>query len=226
MTVVQTGSLALLAYVFGDYASQIMPLGNIGTMVYAVLAVVGLTGLNIVGIHQTRRVQKVLASIAVLGLICVIAAGVLFAGDTPPPSLPPVEGGAFSSAVLGASLIFVLLTYGGWNEAAYVSSEVRDGPRNIVPALLVSIGIITAVYVAVNYVYIRVLGVSGVANSQAVAADVMRSVFGQGGAVFITCLILIKALASINVTIFTGARTNYALGRDFPMFSFLHHWSG
>jgi len=224
MTVVQTGSLALLAYVFGDYATQIAPLGTMSAMIYAVLAVIVLTGLNIAGINQTRRVQKFLASIAVLGLICVVVAGILFSGAAPAPAAT-VEGGSFSSAVLGSSLIFVLLTYGGWNEAAYVSSEVRDGPRNIVRALLVSIGVITAIYVAVNYVYIKVLGVEGVANSQAVAADVMRSVFGQAGAAFITILILLKALASINVTIFTGARTNYAMGRDFPMFAFLHHWS-
>jgi len=228
MTVVQTGSMALLAYVFGDYASQVAPLGEHGTTIYAVLAVVILTGLNIAGIHLTRNVQKFLASVAVLGLLSVVAAGFLFSGE-PVAAAPTITETSFisglSSAVLGSSLIFVLLTYGGWNEAAYVSAEVRDGRRNIVRALLLSIGIITAIYVAVNYVYIKVLGVEGVAKSTAVAAEVMGVVFGSTGAIFITLLILVKALASINVTIFTGARTNYALGRDFPLFSFLHHWS-
>jgi len=228
MTVVQTGSMALLAYVFGDYAAQVAPLGEHGTTIYAVLSVVILTGLNVLGIHQTRNVQKLLASVAVLGLLCVVIAGVIFSGE-PATAAPVASEGSFisslSSAVLGSSLIFVLLTYGGWNEAAYVSAEVRDGRRNIVRALLVSIGIITAIYVAVNYVYIKVLGVEGVGKSTAVAAEVMGVVFGSTGAIFITLLILVKALASINVTIFTGARTNYALGRDFPMFGFLHHWS-
>lgn len=224
MTVIQTGSLALLAYVFGDYAAQLLPLGERGPTIYAVLAVTVLTGLNVAGIHQTRNVQKVLASVAVLGLICVIVAGFLFSG-APPAAPESATSGSFSSAVLGSSLIFVLLTYGGWNEAAYVSAEIRDGRRNIVRALLVSIGLITLIYVAVNFVYIKVLGVAGVAGSKAVAADLMGAVFGPAGAVFISLLILVKALASINVTIFTGARTNYALGRDFPMFGFLHQWS-
>jgi APA family basic amino acid/polyamine antiporter len=225
MTVIQTGSLALLAYVFGDYATQLLPLGEYGAMIYAVLAVIALTGLNIIGVHQTRTVQKVLASVAVLGLIGVIGAGFFFAGAPAETTVQAESSVSLSSAVLGSSLIFVLLTYGGWNEAAYVSSEVRDGPRNIVRALLLSLGVITIIYVAVNLVYLKVLGVAGVANSKAVAADVMNTVFGQTGAVFITLLILVKALASINVTIFTGARTNYALGRDFPVFGFLHHWS-
>ncbi len=226
ITVVQTGSLALLAYVFGDYAAQLLPLGNFGATIYAIAAVLALTGLNVAGIHQTRSVQKVFASIAVFGLICVIAAGLIFTG-TPVPPEPAISSvtGAFSSAVLGSSLIFVLLTYGGWYEAAYVSAEVRNGPRNIARALFISIGVITATYVAVNFVYLKVLGVAGVAGSKAVAADVMGVVFGRTGALFISLLILVKALASINVTIFTGARTNYAMGRDFPLFGFLHQWS-
>ncbi len=225
MTVIQTGSIALLAYVFGDYAAQLLPLGEYGATIYAVLAVAGLTGLNIAGIHQTRATQKILASVAVFGLLCVIAAGFSFTGPVAPPPPSVEDTGNFSSAVLGSSLVFVLLTYGGWNEAAYISAEVRDGRRNIVRALLLSIGVITLIYMAVNIVYLKVLGVAGIAGSKAVAADLMDAVFGRTGAVFITLLILVKALASTNVTIFTGARTNYALGRDFPMFGFLHHWS-
>ena len=223
MTVIQTGSVALLAYVFGDYAAQLAPLGAHAATLYAVIAVVFLTTLNIAGIHQTRIVQKVLASVAIFGLLCVIAGGLFFAAAAAPPS-PAVPGGSFSSAVLGSSLIFVLLTYGGWNEAAYVSAEVRD-QGGIVRALLLSIGIITVIYVAVNFAYLKVLGVSGVAGSKAVAADLMGAVFGPAASLFITLLILIKALASMNVTIFTGARTNYAMGRDFRLFRFMHQWS-
>ena len=225
MTVIQTGSIALLGYVFGDYANQLMPLGASGAMIYAILAVIALTALNILGINQTRSVQKVLASIAIFGLVLVIIAG-LTAGAPAAEVAPAAPSDvSFSSAVLGSSLIFVLLTYGGWNEAAYVSAEVKDGRRNIVRALLFSIGLITVIYVTVNFAYIKVLGVAGVAGSLAVAADLMRAAFGSAGAAFITALILIKALASMNVTIFTGARTNYALGRDFPPFRFLHQWS-
>jgi amino acid transporter len=226
MTVVQTGSIALLAYIFGDYASQLLPLGTYGPTVYAIAAVIAITLLNIVGIQETRRVQNVLATATILGLVCVIGAGLIhMVGATQSEAAPAAAASPLSSAVIGSSLIFVLLTYGGWNEAAYVSAEVRGGPRNMVRALLLSIGLITLLYVAVNLVYVQVLGVDGVAKSEAVASDVMRAVLGPPGAVLIAGLIVIKTLASVNVTIFTGARTNYALGRDFPLFSFLAHWS-
>ena len=44
-------------------------------------------------------------------------------------------------------MVFVLLTYGGWNEAAYISAEVKGGPRGIVRTLVLSILVITAIYV-------------------------------------------------------------------------------
>ncbi|WP_242072353.1 amino acid permease [Microcoleus sp. FACHB-68] len=52
----------------------------------------------------------------------------------------------------------------------------------------------------------------------------MRRAFGEAGAWFISLLIAISTLGAINATIFTGARTNYALGRDFPLFGFLGRW--
>ena len=226
MSVVQTGSIALLAYIFGDYTAKLAPLGTYGPSLYASAAVIALTALNVAGVRQTKSVQNVLASVTVCGLLCVIGVGAAYLvqnGAVEP--IPPQGEAVFSSAVLGSSLILVLLTYGGWNEAAYISAEVKDGERNMVRALLLSIGLITAIYVAVNFVYLKVLGTAGVAASQAVATDVMTVALGPAAGMFITLLIMVKALASANVTIFTGARTNYALGGDFPLFRFLHQWS-
>jgi len=224
MTVIQTGSIAFLAYVFGDYAGQILPLGERGSAIYAVLAVAGFTGLNIAGIHQTRAAQKMLATITVVGLVFVVALAISHVvqhGAAPSPA-SQIE---FSSAVLGSSMIFVLLTYGGWNEAAYVSAETSGGPRIMVWSLVLGIGVITAIYVGVNFAYLSVLGVSAVAASDAVAVDLLNALIGPAGGTAIALLVLVLVMASLNVTIITGARTNYALGRDFPAFGFLNHWS-
>lgn len=225
MTVIQTGSIAFLAYVFGDYAGQLLPLGAYSASIYAVLAVVGFTWLNIAGVHQTRIAQKILTSITVLGLVFVIAIGLahIFQFASPPPTSPSMSG--FSPAVVGSSLIFVLLTYGGWNEAAYVSAEVRGGSRSMTRALLIGIGIITFIYVALNFVYLKVLGTAAVAASDAVAVDLMTTLVGPVGGTLTAVLVLVLVLASLNVTIITGARTNYALGRDVHIFSFLDQWS-
>src|SRR5690606_36342172 len=62
-------------------------------------------------------------------------------------------------------------------------------------------------------------------QSDAVGADVMQFAWGDTGVWIIGLLVAISALTSANATIFTGARTNYALGKDFKVFSFLGHWN-
>jgi amino acid transporter len=121
-------------------------------------------------------------------------------------------------------MIFVLFTYGGWNEAAYLSAEVRDKRRTIARALMVSIGVVTAIYLIMNIALIKGLGLTAAAESDAVAADLMRRMFGESGARFISLLIVIAAASTMNGVVITGARTNYALGRDFVLFSFMGRW--
>mgnify|MGYP002777016536 CR=1 FL=1 len=222
MTVIQTGSITLFAYAFGDYASQVLPLGGYSSAIYASVCIALLTALQLVGIRQGKWTQNLLTLATVLGLALVIIAGlVAVAGTAPVPNGTATNGGG----AFGLAMVFVLLTYGGWNEAAYISAEVQDGRRNMVKTLLLSIAIIAGLYMLVNFAYIHGLGIAGVAASKAVAADLMRRVFGEGGAVFISLLVAVTALSSINATIFTGARTNYALGRDFRAFSLLGRWN-
>lgn len=221
VTVIQTGSVALLSFVFGDYASQLLHLGDYSPSIYAGLLVVVLTGLNVLGVHQGTRTQNYLTVIEVFSLVLIIIAG-LFLIDSPAaaPQAAPVQGSVGS---IGLAMVFVLLTYGGWNEAAYISAETSDR-RHIARALLLSIAIVTVLYLLVNWAYLRGLGLSGVASSDAVATDLMKRAVGDRGALFVTLLVAVSAITSANATVFTGARTNYAFGRDFPLFRFLGRW--
>jgi amino acid transporter len=220
MAVIQTGSIALLAFVFGDYASQLFRLGPYSPSLYAALAIALLTALNIVGLRQGTLTQNWLAAAQVLGLLLVILIGFTIAPA--PVAAPPAPGSA--SHAWGLAMVFVLLSYGGWNEAAYISAEIKHPNRNIMRSLLWSLGIITALYVLINLAYLRVLGLEGMAESQAIAADLLRQTVGEMGAVLISLIVVVSTLGSINATIFTGARTNYALGQDVPRFRFLGRW--
>ena len=44
-------------------------------------------------------------------------------------------------------MVFMLLTYGGWNEAAYITAESARRRRNIVRALVIGILVVTVLYV-------------------------------------------------------------------------------
>ena len=221
MTVIQTGSIALLAFVFGNYASQILPLGNYSPAIYAALSIVILTTVNLMSVRQGKWTQNILTAAKVLGLFLVIYAGLAFNSSTPAVNSSNIE----SQGTFGLAMVFVLLTYGGWNEAAYISAEMRDVERNMTKVLIGSIITTAFIYLLINFAYIQGLGISGMAESKAVAADLMRRAVGEGGAKFVSFLVAISALGGINATIFTGARTNYALGKDFSIFGFLGKWS-
>ena len=126
--------------------------------------------------------------------------------------------------MFGLAMVFVLLTYGGWNEAAYISAEVRGGKRAIVPVIVISIIVLTLVYVLVNIAILAGMGLAGLAASKAVAADLMGKAFGPIGEKALGIFVAVSALTSINATMIVGARTNYALGRDWPALRFMGHW--
>ena len=223
LAVIQTGSIAMLAFVFGDYAAQLAPGIPYASPVFAAAAIALLTLIQWMNVRQGAGVQKLLVAVKLLGLAAVIGAG-LFAAPAPAQAAPAASGGGGSTPAFGMAMVFVLLTYGGWNEAAYLSAELRDVRRNMVRALMAGIAVIAGIYLLINLAYLRVLGLGGMAGSEAVAADLMRATVGPAGAAGISLLVGLAALGSTNATIFTGSRTAYALGRDFPLFGFLGRW--
>lgn len=242
MSIIQTGSIAVLAYIFGDYLSQVVSLGTYSSVLYAALIVIVLTGINIAGIRMSTIAQKVFTSTEVAGALLVVVVGLFIAPasieqDTlsaaaivdgtlsvqpaVATSPAPPDAGSF----LGLAMVFVLLTFGGWNEAAYISAELKSGRRGMARVLIISIVIITVIYLLVNLAFSRALGHSAMASSDAVGVDLMKQVWGPTGVWLIGMLVAFSALTSVNATIFTGARTNYAVGRDFKIFSLLGKWN-
>ncbi len=221
MTVIQSGSIAMLAFVCGDYLSTILPLGQSAQPLYAAFSVVILTILNVMGIQKGKWTQNVLTAIKVIGLSTVVLVGMIAPSFSPPMVPTPHPS---PETFFGLAMVFVLLTFGGWNEAAYISAELYEVRRNMVRALLWGVGIITVIYLLVNLAYVRGLGLKEMSQSEVVAADLMRRILGEGGARFISLLIVVSALGAINASLFTGARTHYALGQDFSMFGFLGKW--
>jgi amino acid transporter len=217
VTVLQTGIIAAVAFVFGDYASEILRLGDKSSAIYAAIGVVALTALNVAGTLQSKGLQKVMQYLLFAGLVFLVVAGLL--GGAPAKPAAAASGGSF-----GLAMIFVLLTFGGWNEAAYLSGEVRDARRNMIRILLFGILTVTVIYLLVNVAYLTALGLGGMKESKAVAADLTRLALGDKGAVLIALIVCLATLTTMNAAVFTGARTTYALGRDFAFFGTLGAW--
>jgi basic amino acid/polyamine antiporter, APA family len=212
ITVLQTGIIAAVAFVFGDYAQQLIPLGPWGPAIYAALALAILTTVNLLGAPEGKGFQLALTSLTIGVIVVVVVAGLWLApGDA--VAAPPNPGGA----AFGLALVFVLLTYGGWSESAYLSGDLQDVQRNMVRMLVIATAIITLIYVLMNLAYLNVLGLDGIRKSSAVGADAVRKVAGSHGAIALALVICCAALSALNGTIFTGARLYRAVGNDLPM---------
>jgi amino acid transporter len=221
MVVVRPGDIAVMAFAFATYARQIYsPLKNpeLAQEVYAAAATIAFTGINILGVRQGKWTQNLLTTVKALGLLLIVGAA-FFAK----PTLGPI-GSQGASLPLSLALIFVLFTYGGWNEMAYVAAEVKDSKRNITRALVLGIAAVAVLYLLVNTAFLYALGHDGLKNSKAVGTEVVAAALPGMGAVLVSVLICISALGAVNGLIFTGARITYALGSDHRLFRHLGRW--
>lgn len=223
-TVITTGSIALLAFVFGDYASQLLPLGPYSSAIYACIVVLLLSTIHWISTRASSTTQNWLTGLEVAGLVLVAIAGFTATPAANAPA-PVIASGGFSAAAFGFAMVMVLLTFGGWNEVAYVSSELSSDKRGIARALIASIAVVTVLYLLVNLAYLNALGLSGMAKSKAVAADVLKAGYGDWGSRLMSVIVMIATLTSINSTLIVGARSSYAAGRDWPALRFLGAWS-
>ena len=221
--VINTGSMAMLGFVLGDYANDAFSLGPNGPAIYALSSILVLTVFNLRSLYSGASADYSLTGLEVMGLLIMFAAGVWLTIQGAPATFPDAPGIA-APPDFGLAMVFVLLAFGGWSEIATMSSEVKDRQRGMLKALVVSVAVITLLYLMVNWAFWRGLGIQGLANSSAPAADLMRAAFGENTAFLIAVAIAIATITSINATIVVGARTTYAATHDFPALRAIGQW--
>ncbi|MGI6454374.1 MAG: APC family permease [bacterium] len=215
-----TGSIAAISYIVGEYATALLPF-QYSNIIYSLIAVIGCTVINCLGIQQGKITQNILTIAKVIGLILVFL--VAFLLESPENAAPPSFELTFGSFFM--ALIFVQFTFGGWNECAYIAAEVKNPSRNIVRSLVIGLFTVTTIYLLVNAAFIHALGVQGLAQSEAVAADVFIRFWGSTGGRIVSALILISALGAVNGYVLTGARIYYTMGHEHALFSFMGKWN-
>ncbi|MEN5157457.1 APC family permease [Achromobacter spanius] len=224
-SVIQTGAIAVVAFIYGDYAQRLLPLGSLGPAVHAAISVVVLTGLNMIGTRYSKRLQWVFTVLTLIALAAVLIASLTASGGESVIAASPAPLSGNTAGLLGMGMVFVLLTYGGWNEAAYLSGELRDPARNMSRVLLIGTAVVTAAYVLTNIALLEIFGLQGLRDTPALGAEVMQLAAGPYAAALLSLTICATALSTINGTIITGARVYYALGRDVPRLQALAGWS-
>jgi APA family basic amino acid/polyamine antiporter len=107
-----------------------------------------------------------------------------------------------------------LFAYGGWHMVTYTAGETRMPTRVIPAALVAGVAIVTACYVALNLVYLRVLPLDVVRSSTRIAADAANAVVGRGGSMFLAVLVMVSSAGALTGIILTGPRVYYSMAQD------------
>jgi APA family basic amino acid/polyamine antiporter len=228
LLVIATGAIAAVAVTFANYALALTGLSDRLTMPVAVGTIVLLSGVNYLGIRPGALTQNVFTVLKLAALAALIVAGLML---SPAPvaltaSTAAVPAGPRGIVVsIGAALVPILFTYGGWQQTNFIAEEIIRPERNLPRALVAGVTIVVVVYLLANLVYLRVLGLPALARSSAPAADAMRALLGPAGGKLIAAGIAASTFGFLNLVIMVTPRVIQAMAADgafLPRLAVLH----
>jgi APA family basic amino acid/polyamine antiporter len=111
-------------------------------------------------------------------------------------------------------MVPVAFAYGGWQTATFLAGEMRNARRDLSRGLVIGVAGVVALYLAVNFVCLRVLGPEGLDATTTPASEVMRAALGTRGAQWIAAGIAISTLGFLSQSMLTAPRVYYAMARD------------
>ncbi len=206
--------VALAAMALGRYAG---PLVGIPASTLAFVAILAATGVHLMAPAVGGKVQVVVTAMKVILITAFIAAGIM-AGHTTDISFMP-DGEALrqiTSGQFALSLIFVSYAYSGFNAAAYFQGEVADPIRNVPRALVLGTLLVTVLYVALNWVFLRATPLGHLAGMVEVGAIAAEQIFGPEGRQLMSGLIALLLISTISAMTLAGPRVIEAMAEDVP----------
>lgn len=225
LLVINTGGIAAVAITFARYATELvhLPLGAVRPL--AVGAIFLLSAVNYVGVRPGATTQNVMTLLKLVALTALIIGGLLALRATPVARAPAghvvsdvANGATGLVAIIGAALIPILFSYGGWQHANHIAGEIARPRRNLPRALIIGVAIVVVVYLLANVAYLAALGPAGLAASLAPAADTLRVVMGETGARLIAAGIVISTFGITNLFIMAGPRVYQTMADDGAFF--------
>jgi len=225
-------SIAAVANVFSAYLASVVNvvtadgavpgivLSDGARALIASACVLVLTAINVIGVRWGGQVTNLFTFIKVGALGGLILFGLAMADQGSMAHFSPLFGGGgaavggFALGAFGAAMITGLFAYEGWTFSSYVAGEMREPSRNIPLSIIAGIVFVILIYMAANFVYILVLPFEQVQTSPWIAADVMKVLLGDWGALFISVGVMCSTFGGVNVQILVAPRLFFALSRD------------
>jgi basic amino acid/polyamine antiporter, APA family len=213
LLVIQTGGMAAVSITFARYFLELSRMRTPDWIV-ATTALATLTLINCLGVKSGGRTQSIFMVLKIMAIAGLVLAGLIFGGRHVAATTAMEQSSSWSLSSFGAAMVPVLFAYGGWQTANFLAAEVKEPEKNLPRGLLLGVLGVVALYLAVNWVCLRVLGAQQLAVTTTPATAVMRLALGQRGATFIAAAIAISTLGFLSQSILTAPRVYFAMADD------------
>lgn len=228
LVLIRPASTGAVAVVFGQYALRLGGAtdGSAGfdqkAAALAILAIMVVTVANVVGVRFGVGIQN-LTTIAKTGglLVLIVLAFALGLPKSGGHFSATSSTGGISISMFGLALVSVLWAYDGWADGSYVGGEMVNARKNLPRSIILGTLAVIGVYLLANFAYLSVLSVEQISKSSQIAADVMSSLVGGWGVVFIVATVMISTLGTLNGSVLTSPRIFFALAEDKMFFDWL-----
>lgn len=206
--------VALAAMALGQYAG---PLIGIPARTLGILAILAATGVHLLAPEVGGKVQVVVTAIKVLLILAFIGVGWVRGPDSGMTFAPVAASfGNIASGSFALSLVFVSYAYSGFNAASYFQAEVTNAERNVPRALALGTLLVTALYVGLNWIFLRTTLIENLAGQIDVGAIAGEQIFGAAGGRLMRAVIALLLVSSISAMTLAGPRVIEAMAEDLP----------
>lgn len=218
--VTSSGTIALLAIGFGEYLG--IATGTWTSKIFSITVVAVLTLLNVRDLKLGAGVMDAITGAKIVAMVALVVFGFLLGkGDW--GHFQPLFGAADDVPIysaIGAALVPMAFAYSGWNSMVFVAEEVKNPGRLIPLATILGTLATTAIYMAMNAIYLYAVPLPELVGSKTVASTAASNLFGPWAQNLIKLLVATSVLGCLSATMLTNPRTTFALGRDGLFFRF------
>lgn len=240
--VIQTASIASIAYVFSESVNNIVgfgnptdqwkdmqlagfiyPMANSGVKIFTIITIIVLTAINYFGVKKGGVLNDIFSAAKIAGIAVLIIAGFILDGNRPQESalasaeIVKPEGWLLLSAMFTA-MLSAFWAYDGWVNLSYIGGEIKNPKKNIPIAIIGGVAIVMFLYVLLNITYLHALPVStyaamDAAGNKIAGAEMAQSIMGNAGFILISVLIMLCTFGATNSSLMSSPRIYHQMAK-------------
>ncbi len=220
-----TGAIAFAATALEAYTGWTPEMTGLPAVTIAVLVILVAMLLHLFHVQTGAQTLNLLVVLKfLLLLLFLLLSAWNFPGSWPgwnelAAQPAPVD---FSLSKFCMSLVWISLSYCGFNAAIYAAGEVREAAVTVPRSMLLATGLVLLFYLALNFVFVFAPGFEQIAGQEQVALIAAQTVGGTWLAELLRYAILVSLFTSVSVMIMTGPRVYAKMAEE----GFMPGWLG